>query len=107
MSAADMCGSAGPGPYPAGDPEAIRAVAAELRRVAAMLGSASAPSLAAWRARAATRTRASLGLAVDEADRAAGELRSCAASLDTAANALETDQRAWRLARWRVNRERP
>jgi methyl-accepting chemotaxis protein len=92
----------GPGPYPGGDPEAIRALAADLRRMAGRLSGARVPAPAGWRGPAAAQLRTLLSSAAGEADRTAGELRSCAASLETAAHRLEADQRAWRQAQQRA-----
>jgi hypothetical protein len=83
------------GPYPDGDPEAIRALAADLRRMAGRLTAVPAPVLAGWRGPAATHVRSLLGSAVHDAGRTAGDLLACAASLDHAAHTLEADQRAW------------
>ena len=104
MGVSATCQVSGLGPYPDGDPEAIRAVAAELRRIAGTLAGAQNPALAAWRGPAASRVRALLGSAVIEATRTAADLRACAASLDNAAHTLDTDQRAWRLARQRLEK---
>jgi hypothetical protein len=89
---------AGLGPYPTGDPEAIRALAADLRRMAGQLAGAQAPAMTGWRGPAATRVQGRLTSAVGEAQSTAGELRSCAASLESAAHQLEADQRAWKQA---------
>lgn len=93
---------AGLGPYPAGDPEAIRALAADLRRMAGQLAGAQAPAMAGWTGPAATQVHGLLTSAAGEAQSTAGELRSCAASLETAAHQLEADQRAWKQAQQRA-----
>ncbi len=93
----------GLGPYPDGDPEAIRAVASDLRRIAGTLAGASYPAVDSWTGPAATRARALLGSAVDQAGRSANDLRSCASSLDHAAHTLETEQRNWRQAKQRAD----
>lgn len=89
---------AGLGPCPEGDPEAIRALAANLRRMAGRLSAARGPALTGWRGPAASQVQGLLTSAVGAADRTAGELRSCAASLETAAHRLEAEQRAWKRA---------
>ena len=93
---------AGLGPYPDGDPEAIRALAADLRRMAGRLSAAQAPALTGWRGPAATQVQGLLTSAAGAADSTAGELRSCAASLETAAHHLEADQKAWKQAEKRA-----
>ena len=100
-------GAAGLGPFPDGDPEAIRALAADLRRMAGRLAGAPTPALTGWRGPAATQVTALLTSAVREAGSTAGELRSCASSLDQAANTLEADQRSWRQAKQRAEDNRP
>lgn len=97
----------GLGPYPDGDPEAVRALATDLRRIAGRLAGAPSPALTGWRGPAATHVRALLDSAVREAGQAASELRACAASLDHAAHTLEADQRAWRQAAQRARDDRP
>ncbi len=97
----------GLGPCPDGDPEAIRAVAADLRRIAGTLAGASYPTVDSWRGPAATRARALLGSAVDKAGHSADDLRACASSLDHAAHTLETEQRAWRQAKQRADEDKP
>lgn len=97
----------GLGPYPDGDAEAIRALAADLRRMAGRLAGVSAPALAGWRGPAATQVRTLLTSAAHEADSTAGELRACASSLDQAAHTLEADQRAWRQAKQRAEEHGP
>ncbi|GLY81911.1 hypothetical protein [Actinoallomurus iriomotensis] len=92
MTTGDTTGTA---PYPDGDPEAIRALAATLRRMAGRLTAVPAPAPAGRRGPAATHVRSLLGAAVHDAGRTAGDLRACAASLDHAAHTLEADQRAW------------
>lgn len=87
--------SPGLGPFPAGDPEAIRALAADLRRIAGGLAGASAPAIAGWRGPAAHQVHELLTSAAHEAGGASAELRACATSLDHAAHTLEADQRAW------------
>jgi uncharacterized protein YukE len=84
------------GPCPEGDPEAIRAVAAELRGIAGRLAGATAPAVNGWRGPAAAHARAVFASAAGEATRTADDLRACATSLDNAAHTLEADQRAWR-----------
>jgi hypothetical protein len=93
----------GLGPYPDGDPEAIRALAAELRRTAGTLTGVPRPSIADWRSPAATQVRSRLVAAAGGAGRVAGELRGLAASLESAAHTLEADQREWRLAKRRLS----
>lgn len=95
----------GIGPYPAGDPEAIRALAADLRRMAGRLSGATAPALTGWRGPAATQTAGLLTSAAGAAGNAAGDLRSCAASLEQAAHTLEADQRAWKQAAQRAMKQ--
>ena len=98
----------GLGPYPDGDPEAIRAVAADLRRIAGTLAGASYPavdSLARPR-RHAARARCSARPWTRPAA-APSDLRSCASSLDHAAHTLETEQRAWRQAKQRADEDKP
>jgi hypothetical protein len=92
----------GLGAYPEGDPEAIRQVAGELRRAAGALGGAPRPRLAGWRSPAATAATALLDAAVQAAGDGADQLRGCAAALDHAAGALDADQRAWLLAKRRL-----
>jgi hypothetical protein len=108
-SGANPVAAVGPGlgPYPDGDPEAVRALATDLRRIAGRLAGAPSPNLTGWRGPAATHVHALLGSAVHAADRTATELRACAASLDHAAHALEADQRAWRRAAQRAKEPRP
>ncbi|MGH3381801.1 MAG: hypothetical protein ACRDP6_44450 [Actinoallomurus sp.] len=100
-------GSSGLGPFPAGDPEAIRALAADLRRMAGRLAGTPSPALAGWRGPAATQVRTLLTSAAHEAGGTAGELRACASSLDHAAHTLEADQRAWRQAKQRAEENQP
>lgn len=95
----------GLGTYPDGDPEAIRALAADLRRTAGRLSGVRPPAMAGWRGPAATQVRALLTSAAGEADRTAAELRACAASLEGAAHTLEADQRAWRQAKQRAGQK--
>jgi len=90
------------GAYPAGDPEEIRATAADLRRIAARLTAAPRPTIDGWSSDAADRVRSMLASAADTADRTGADLRSLATALDHAADALETDQRAWRAAKLRI-----
>jgi hypothetical protein len=92
----------GLGSYPQGDPETIRALAAQLRRIAATLVAVPRPVLDGWQSPAADRTRALLRSAADRASRNGDELRACAGSLDHAANQLESDQQAWLAARRRM-----
>lgn len=96
---------AGLGPYPAGDPEAIRALAADLRRMAGRLAGAQAPAMTGWRGPAATEVHGRLTSAAGEAHSTAGELRSCATSLETAAHKLEADQRAWKQAQQKAQED--
>lgn len=88
-------------PFPSGDPEAIRAVAARMRQVAGPLAGVPRPVISGWHSAAASLTQATLTSAAAVADRAAGELRALAAALDSAARTLETDQAAWRAAKRR------
>ena len=97
----------GLGPYPDGDPEAVRALATDLRRIAGRLTGVPVPSLTGWRGPAATHVHTLLGSAVHDAARTASELRACAASLDHAAHTLEADQRAWRQAARRAREHTP
>jgi len=92
----------GLGSYPQGDPEAIRAFAAQLRRIAGTLVGVPRPVLDGWRSPAADRTQALLRSAADRAGRDGDELRACASSLDHAAHRLESDQQAWLAARRRM-----
>jgi hypothetical protein len=92
----------GLGAYPAGDPEAIRAAAADLRRIAARLAAAPRPTIDGWSSEAAQRMRSMLTSAADTADRTGADVRSLAAALDHAADVLETDQRAWKAAKLRI-----
>ena len=100
-------GASGPGPFPDGDPEAIRALAADLRRMAGRLAGTPSPALTGWRGPAATQVRSLLTSAAHEADSAAGQLRTCASSLDQAAHTLEADQQAWRQAKQRAEEKQP
>jgi methyl-accepting chemotaxis protein len=100
-------GAAGLGPFPDGDPEAIRALAADLRRMAGRLAGVPSPALTGWRGPAATQVTSLLTSAVHQASGTAGELRACASSLDHAAHTLEADQRAWRQAKQRAEDNRP
>lgn len=97
----------GLGPYPTGDAEAIRALAADLRRMAGRLTGTSAPALAGWRGPAATHVRGLLTSATQETGSTAGRLRACASSLDHAAHTLEADQKAWRQAKQRAEENTP
>lgn len=106
MSVTDAT-TAAPGPCPAGDPEAIRALAGDLRRIAGTLAGVSAPNVAGWRGPAATHAHGLLSSAAGEARRTAGDLRACADSLEHAADTLETDQRSWRAAVLRAEEETP
>jgi len=92
----------GLGGYPHGDPEAIRAVAAQLRRIAGTLAGVPRPRLDGWESAAAVRTRAQLGSAADQAGRSDDDLRTCATSLDHAADALHADQQTWLAAERRM-----
>jgi hypothetical protein len=84
------------GVCPQGDPAAIAELASTLRRVAAQVTDASAPSLGHWESPAARRAEDDLRH-TDRATRGAAEtLRSCASLLDMAADDLTSDQRAWR-----------
>jgi methyl-accepting chemotaxis protein len=100
-------GGSGLGPFPDGDPEAIRALAADLRRMAGRLAGVSSPALTGWRGPAATQVRTLLTSAAHGADGTAGQLRACASSLDQAAHTLEADQRAWRQAKQRAEEKQP
>lgn len=93
----------GLGPYPDGDPEAIRALAAELRRTAGTLTGVPRPSIADWQSPAAARVRSRLVAAAGGAGRIGGDLRGLAAALESAAHTLEADQREWRLAKRRLS----
>ena len=74
------------------DPEAIRAVAADLRHIAGLLAGLPSPTVDGWRSRAATDVRDRLVAATELADHRADDLRGCAAALDRAADDLEADQ---------------
>jgi hypothetical protein len=86
------------GPYPEGDPAAMRAAAADLRRAASILGGAPSPSVDGWSSPAAGKVRTALTGAAGTARRVAGNLDACAASLDRAAVRLDTEQRMWLAA---------
>jgi hypothetical protein len=92
----------GLGAYPDGDPEAIRALASELRATGGQLAGLPAPSIADWRSPAAGRVRARLTAAERGAGRVGDDLRGLAAALDQAAHTLEADQRSWRAAQRRL-----
>ncbi|GAA1754975.1 hypothetical protein [Luedemannella helvata] len=96
----------GLGSFPDGDPEAIRAVADQLRRIAGLLAGAPKPAVASWSSPEATRVRGRLSAAVGVAGRGADEIRGCAAALDHAADELAADQRDWRLAKRRLDEAR-
>jgi len=86
------------GPYPEGDPAAMRAAAADLRRAASVLGGAPSPTVDGWKSREAGRVRSALTAAGGTARRVAGTLESAAAQLDRAAVRLDTEQRVWLAA---------
>lgn len=87
------------GPYPEGDPAAMRAAAADLRRAASVLGGAPNPTVDGWQSREAARVRSVLTGATGTARRVAGALEAAAARLDRAAVRLDTEQRVWLAAR--------
>jgi len=91
--------------YPDGDPEAIHALAADLRRAAGVLSGAREPGLPGWQSPEATRVRTLLRSAVGAAEGGAARLRGLASTLDGAAGDLEADQRAWRAAWLRHEQE--
>jgi hypothetical protein len=84
------------GVCPPGDPAAIAELASTLRRVAAQVTDTSTPALGRWESPAARRAEDDLRHADRAARGAAETLRSCASLLDTAADALASDQRVWR-----------
>lgn len=86
------------GPYPEGDPAAMRAAAADLRRAASVLGGAPSPSVDGWRSGEAARVRSTLAGASGTARRVAGNLRAAAAQLDSAAVRMDTEQKVWLAA---------
>ncbi len=86
------------GPYPEGDPAAMRAAAADLRRAASVLGGAPSPSVDGWKSSEAARVRAVLTGATGTAKRVAGSLQAAAAQLDSAAVRLDTEQKVWLAA---------
>lgn len=87
------------GVCPQGDPIAMAEFASLLRRVAAQATSTSTPSLGPWESPTARRAEDDLRHA-DRATRQAAEtLCSCASILDTAADDLASDQRAWQARR--------
>jgi hypothetical protein len=92
----------GLGAYPTGDPGAIRAVADQLRAVAATLSGVDKPSVDGWKSPRAADVRARLAAAASTAHDHAADLRGLAGSLDTAAGHLEADQRAWRIGKRRL-----
>ena len=74
------------------DPEAIRAVAADLRRIAGLLGGLPMPTVDGWRSPAATEVRDRLVAATELAGHRADDVRGCAAALERAADDLAADQ---------------
>ena len=86
------------GPYPEGDPAAMRAAAADLRRAASILGGAPRPTVDGWHSSAAAAVRAVLTGTAGTARRVAGNLEACATRLDRAAVRLDTEQRVWLAA---------
>lgn len=85
----------GVGPRPDGDPEAMRALARQLRGFAGMLAGQSTVELANWESRRAREVKAQISRAAEVSDRGSQRLLRLASRVDREAERVEQAQIAW------------
>jgi hypothetical protein len=95
LAGPDVAGLPGVGPRPPGDPEGMRALADDLRRIAARVEGHETIRLENWESPAARVVKAQLAAAGRAADGASDRLRGLARRLDAAAADVQDAQLAW------------